>query len=199
MIGRLRGRVLQISANVVVLDVHGVCYELEVTARTVASLAISNDEIELFTHLVVREDAQLLFGFHAVAERDLFRALIKINGVGPKLAVMLLSSLDPHEFARCIAERDLVTLTRVPGIGKKTAERLVVELKDRLETLPEPAAASRPERSEAAIEAENALVALGYRAGEAQRVIEQIYTNGGSTGDLIRAALKRIGGFDKVT
>jgi len=190
MIGRLRGRMLEIVDNVALIDVGGVGYEVEVSAPALVKLSATREEVELHTHLVVREDAQLLFGFATLAERDLFRSLIKINGVGPKLGVTLLSAFAPDEFARCIAERDTATLKKVPGVGQRTAERLVVDLKDRLAAAP--IAASQSARNGAATDAEQALVSLGYRAADARAVVEQVYVEGAPAEDVIRRALQRM-------
>ena len=130
MIGRLRGMVVEKRPPQLVLDVGGVGYELE--APLSAFFDLPEGELVLHTHLVVREDAQLLFGFRTRGERDLFRALIRVNGVGPKLALTLLSGIDAAEFVRCVQEGDVTTLTRLPGVGKKTAERLIVEMRDRI-------------------------------------------------------------------
>lgn len=192
MIGRLRGRLAEVADNVVLIDVRGVGYEVEVSAPALIMLTAATDEVELHTHLVVREDVQALFGFASAAERDLFRSLIKINGVGPKLGVTLLSAFAPDEFARCIAERDTATLKKVPGVGQRTAERLVVDLKDRLDTA-FPAVAAVPEKPNGvALDAEQALVSLGYRGSEARGAIEQVFVEGAPVEDLIRRALKRM-------
>lgn len=191
MIGRLRGRLLEVAENVALLDVGGVGYEVEVSAPALTKLTSASGEVELHTHLVVREDAHSLFGFASIAERDLFRSLIKINGVGPKLGVTLLSAFAPDEFARCIAEHDTATLKKVPGVGQRTADRLVVDLKDRLDTS-FLAATARPERRGVTVDAESALVSLGYKNADAAKVVEQVFVDGATTEDLVRRALKRI-------
>ena len=202
MIGALRGRVVEKRPPQLLLDVGGVGYEIE--APLSAFLDLPEGELILHTHLVVREDAQLLFGFRSRGERDLFRALVRVNGVGPKLALTLLSGIDAAEFVRCVRDGDVATLTRLPGVGKKTAERLVVEMRDRIadtfgEHLPAElgAAAPGPARAQDAAarvveEAEGALVALGYRPAEAAKAVHAAHEEGLATEELIRRALKGI-------
>jgi len=151
--------------------------------------------VELHTHFVVREDAQLLFGFATKRERALFRALLKVNGVGAKVALSILSGLSAEEFFQCVAAKDSVALTRVPGIGKKTAERLLVEMKDKVDALAggsvqqglpvESASSARDQASEA-------LLALGYKAAEAKRLLDKTASDGQSVEDMIRAALRGV-------
>ena len=157
-------------------------------------LPATGSEVVLHTHLVVRDDAHLLFAFASKAERSLFRSLIRVNGVGARLALTILSGMEAGDFARCVQEGDAVALTRLPGVGKKTAERLVVEMRDRLDDWqpapaaaagPVPAAAPDPER-----EAVDALVALGYRPAEAARMVSRLDIEGMASEDIIRAALK---------
>ena len=194
MIGRLRGRIAAREGNVLLVDVQGVGYEVEVTTVTLASSGPADTSVELFTHLVARDDSMTLFGFRSLAERSLFRVLVKVNGVGPKLAMTVLGALPPEELARCVADRDTRLLTRVPGIGKKTAERIVVELQDRLDDIPVAAGAAPAEVDREAADAVSALVALGWRPAEARKVVQSVHVDGESTEDLIRSALKRMGG-----
>lgn len=200
MIGLLRGTVVEKRPPQLVLDVGGVGYEIE--APLSAFFDLPEGELVLHTHLVVREDAQLLFGFRSRGERDLFRALIRVNGVGPKLALTLLSGIDAAEFVRCVQEGDVTTLTRLPGVGKKTAERLIVEMRDRIvDTFGEhlPAELGRPaerpageqdDASRAVEEAEGALITLGYKPTEAAKAVNAAYEEGVATEELIRRALK---------
>lgn len=201
MIGRLSGRLLNVVDNLVLLDVNGVGYEIEVPNGAVQIAA--GDELVLHTHLVVREDAQLLYGFTAVAQRDLFRNLIRITGVGPKMALAILGTFGGGELARCVRDDDVAALQRVPGVGKKTAERLLVELRNRAELLPEadtvtplPADAvggSAPNGIAAVVaEVEQALIALGYKPQYATQVIAQVVDTDDShdTQSLLRAALQ---------
>ena len=199
MISFLRGELAEKNAPLLVVDVGGVGYELSASLTTFASLPALGQQVQLLTHFVVREDSQQLYGFADDAERALFRALIRISGVGPKLALGLLSGMDVAAFARCVREKDIAALTRLPGVGKKTAERLVVEMHDTMAQWPqagsEPAGAgaSSPATSQAAIlaDAETALVALGYKPTEASRAIAALNIEDyDSTEQLIRAALQ---------
>jgi Holliday junction DNA helicase RuvA len=193
MIGRIQGQLVEVSENTILVDAGGVCYELEITTTALTRLPPGNSPVELYTHFVVREDAQLLYGFANREERNLFRALIRINGVGPKLALSLISSVALAELARSVQNNDTSLLTRVPGVGRKTAERLLVELKDTLANvvIVEEINAGRGQ-SQVAIEAEQALVALGYRPAEAQRVVSSVEVEAASTEEVVRAALRRI-------
>jgi Holliday junction DNA helicase RuvA len=193
MIGRIQGQLVEVSGNTVLVDTGGVCYELEITSTAVARLPPANSEVQLFTHFVVREDAQLLYGFANRDERNLFRALIRINGVGPKLGLSLISSVALADLARSVQDNDISLLTRVPGVGRKTAERLLVELKDTLANvvIVEEIGSGRTP-SNVAIEAEQALIALGYKPTEAQRVVASVEIGSSSTEQIVRAALKRI-------
>ena len=193
MISRLRGRVLELHESVAVIDVGGVGYEAEITTGAAATLAAAEGTVELFTHLVSREDGQALFGFANAAERDLFRSLIKVSGVGPKLAITLLSGVSPEQFSAAIADGDIGMLTRVPGIGKKTAARLAMELRDKI-----PVFAAGPRLaagSEAAADAVQLLIGLGYRDREAADVVRAVLDEtgpGAEVEDLVRHALKRM-------
>jgi Holliday junction DNA helicase RuvA len=196
MIGRLRGTILEKQAPDLVLDVQGVGYEVAAPMSTFCNLPDINEEVSLFTHLVVREDAQLLYGFATTRERLLFRSLLKVNGVGAKLALTILSGSDVDEFSRSVQEGDAASLTRLPGVGKKTAERLIIEMRDRLKEV-SGAMGLKPVVSEAASlagakdEAVEALVALGYKPAEADKMIRSVYSNGMNTEELIRLALQR--------
>ncbi len=194
MIGRIRGQLVEISGNAVLVDVGGVGYELEVTVGTLSQLPQMKKQdhpVALYTHFVVREDAQQLYGFASRDERDLFRALIRITGVGPKLALALISSVSLVELSACVQAGDVAVLTRVPGVGRKTAERLLVELKDKLPALsPQEIALAQGADGQAAGEAEEALVALGYRPAEAARMIGGVKNDGASTEEMVRAALR---------
>lgn len=191
MIGRLRGAVLELAGNVALIDVGGVGYEVELTSGTAAGLAARSGEAVVFTHLVGREDAPALYGFASASERNLFRTLIKVAGVGPKLAVALLSAVSPEQFAAALANGDAAAITRVPGIGKKTAERLVMELRDRVAL----SATAAPAGQGAASDAVLALVALGYRENAAARAIGDVGQALGADADveaLVKEALKRM-------
>jgi Holliday junction DNA helicase RuvA len=178
LIGRLTGNLVLIEGNQLLLDVSGVGYEVEVSAGVLAISPQPDSALTLFTHLVVREDAQLLFGFADQQERDLFRTYIRINGVGPKMALALISSISPASLVSAVQANEIGVLTQVPGVGKRTAERLMVELKSRVETLipaglvvvgSYPASADRA----AGREAEDALMALGYKANQAAEAVQR--------------------------
>ena len=196
MIGRLSGRIAARDGNVLLVDVQGVGYEVEVTTTTIAAAGQGDATVELFTHLVARDDAMTLFGFRSLPERGLFRVLVKVNGVGPKLAMTLLGSLAPADLARSVADGDTGLLTRIPGIGRKTAERIVMELKDRLGDLPVAAGGASRIADRESEDAVSALIALGWRPGEARRVVKSVHVDGESTEGLIRAALKRMAGHE---
>ncbi|WP_127477759.1 Holliday junction branch migration protein RuvA [Sulfurivermis fontis] len=197
MIGRLRGKLLDKKPPQLLLEVGGVGYEVEAPMSTFYQLPASGSEVILHTHLVVREDAHLLFGFASERERSLFRALLKVNGVGAKMALAILSGMNADTFARCIQENDTASLTRLPGIGKKTAERLIVEMRDRLAdwqesgVLPVVMALPSAEISRDEVkDAVSALVALGYKPPEASRMVSGVITDGRSSEEIIREALK---------
>jgi Holliday junction DNA helicase RuvA len=195
VIGRIRGQLLAVEESIAIIDVNGVGYEVEVAESMLLTMTAVGQPIELYTHLSVREDAHSLFGFTTAAERDLFRTLIKVSGVGPKLALALLSGMPAAEFARCVRDNDIARLVKLPGVGKKTAERLVVELKDRIArwVLDGSAPGSgAPPGSRELEEAKGALLALGYRASEADRALRGDFEPGTATGDLIRLALRRM-------
>jgi Holliday junction DNA helicase RuvA len=178
LIGRITGRLILIEGNLILLDVAGVGYEVEVSAGVLAQSPQSGEPLTLFTHFVVREEAQLLFGFSDQRERDLFRAFIRINGVGPKMALALISSIAPATLVAAVQANEVGVLTKVPGVGKKTAERLMVELKSRLDTLlPDGVAAAAAISSSAdpvvGREAEDALIALGYKPSQAADAVQQ--------------------------
>ncbi len=178
MIGRLTGNLVLIEGNQLLLDVSGIGYEVEVSASVLGTSPQSGKPLTLFTHFVVREDAQLLFGFGDQRERDLFRAYIRINGVGPKMALALISSISLPTLVSAVQANEVGVLTKVPGVGKKTAERLMVELKSRLDTLvPEGLSAVSlsvgPADRAAGREAEDALIALGYKPNQATDAVQQ--------------------------
>lgn len=191
MIGRLRGRMVELDGSVAVVDVGGVGYEVEVTTGTAAMLATATAEVVVHTHMAARDDVQALYGFASATERDLFRSLIKVSGIGPKLALALLSSVAPDVFASAIASGDVAAISRVPGIGKKTASRLVIELRDRIgELATGTATGANVETREAVL----ALVGLGYRENAAARVVGEVVEALGtvSVEDLVKESLKRM-------
>lgn len=195
MIGSLRGRLLQKTPPTLVIDVRGVGYEVEAPMSTFYQLPDAGAEIHLYTHLTVRDDAHLLYGFATENERRLFRSLIKVNGVGPKMALTILSGIEADEFARTIRDGNTLRLIRLPGVGKKTAERLIVEMRDRLQDLriPETQGQARKTAGNGAVEIEDAisaLIALGYKPQEASRYVHGVAREGMRSEELIREALK---------
>lgn len=195
MIGSLRGRLVQKSPPMLMIDVQGVGYEVEAPMSTFYQLPEVGQEIHLFTHLTVRDDAHLLFGFASERERQLFKTLIKVNGVGPKMALTILSGIEAEDFARCIRDADAARLTRLPGVGKKTAERLIVEMRDRLQDMhvPEIRVETRARSGNGTspiADAVSALIALGYKPQEASRHVHAVAAEGMNSEDIIREALK---------
>ena len=197
MIGLLRGRILSKQPPQLLLDVHGVGYEVDAPMTTFYSLPEVGEEVTLFTHLVVREDAHTLYGFSKPADRELFRHLLKVNGVGARLALTILSGMEPVQFVQCVRAGDTASLVRLPGIGKKTAERLVMELRDRLEK--EPANTAIPSVDPAVAvplnpveDAVSALVGLGYKPQEASRMVRAVDASELSSEEIIRQALQSV-------
>jgi holliday junction DNA helicase RuvA len=191
MIGSLRGRIAAKAPPQLTVEVAGVGYELEAPMSTFFHLPAVGAEVHLLAHLVVREDAHVLYGFATEDERRLFRALIKVSGVGPKIALALLSGMSVADFNQSVQAQDISSLTRVPGIGRKTAERLIVEMRDRL-VAPQLATGAPGEALSAnpASEAYDALIALGYRPAEATRLLKAAGPGTHSTEELIRRALQ---------
>ncbi len=187
MIGRITGTLIEKQPPKVVVDAHGVGYEIDVPMSTFYNLPVLGERVALHTHLVVREDAQLLYGFGSEAERVSFRQLIKITGVGAKMALAVLSGLSANELAQAVAMQDTGRLVKIPGVGKKTAERLLLELKGKLaDALPGAGASPLPEASSDVL---NALLALGYNEREASHALRQLAADTG-VADGIRQALK---------
>ena len=193
MIGFLRGKLVAKQPPVLLIDVGGVGYEVEAPMTTFYDLPETGKEITLHTHLVVREDAHTLFGFAKLSDRALFRSLIRISGVGPRMALAILSGMSADSFARCIRDNDAAALTRVPGVGKKTAERLVVELRDKLGKgeaggADIPVMAGGP--ANPVEEAVSALIALGYKPPDASRMVRAIEAKDLGVEEIIRRALQ---------
>jgi Holliday junction DNA helicase RuvA len=199
MIGRITGVLLEKQAPELLVDVNGVGYEIQAPMTTLYQLPEIGQVVVLHTHFVVREDAQLLYGFAELQERRLFRALIKVNGVGPKLALTILSGIETDEFVRCVRDGDTLSLVRLPGVGKKTAERLLVEMKDRLKDwqidsiADDSRSLGNGSSSSITAEAESALVALGYKPQEAAKAIAAANNDSMTSSEqLIRASLKNM-------
>ncbi len=192
MIGSLRGRLAGKVPPHLVVECGGVGYELEAPMSTFFGLPDAGAEVFLHTHLVVREDAHVLYGFSTVEERALFRSLLKVSGVGAKIALGVLSAMSVRDFARCVRQEDVAMLTKIPGIGRKTAERLIIEMRDRLDRGgPALTVVGRAVASDARAEAFDALIALGYKPSEVQRLLGKIEVSGKSAEDIIRLALRQ--------
>jgi len=195
MIGFLRGRLSAKHPPQLLIDVGGVGYELEAPMSTFYDLPATGSEVSLFTHLVVREDAHILYGFGSDRERRLFRELLKVSGVGPKLALALLSGMSVDHFLMCVEMQDADALVRTPGVGRKTAERLLIEMRDRIKGFGDmPSGLSRPGTPDvppdAQAEAYSALVALGYKPAEVLRLLKTVEPSVQTTEDVIRRALQ---------
>ncbi len=190
MIGSLHGVVLHRSPPHLMIEVGGVGYELEAPMSTFYALPAGGGPVRLLTHLVVREDAHVLYGFATVEERALFRSLLKVSGVGPRIALAILSGVSAAAFARCVLEQDAAALTRIPGVGRKTAERLIVEMRDRVDAAGGVRAGAGAPAAPGGAEGEafSALVALGYKPAEATQMLKG--AGGGTTEERIRRALQ---------
>lgn len=198
MIGSLRGKLLDKKPPTLLIDVAGVGYEVDAPMSTCFRLPEAGADVFIYTHMVVREDAQLLYGFSDDHERSLFRDLIKINGVGPKLALSILSSMEPNILVQCVMDQDIHSFTRIPGVGKKTAERLMIEMRDRIKNwdtsqtsmLSGDIVINRtPDAKQDAI---SALVSLGYKQQQAQNALKQLPETIISSEDMIKHALQNM-------
>ncbi|MGC9423900.1 MULTISPECIES: Holliday junction branch migration protein RuvA [unclassified Vibrio] len=202
MIGRLRGILIEKQPPQVLIEIGGIGYEVQMPMSCFYELPDVGEEAIIYTHFIVREDAQLLYGFNSVSERALFREVIKANGVGPKMGLGILSGMTASQFVACVEREDISTLIKLPGVGKKTAERLLVEMKDRLKgwgtgDLLTPATDAAPldhqvifAEQNAEEEAVSALLALGYKPAQASKAVAQFAKAGMSSEQLIRDALK---------
>lgn len=198
MISRLSGTLIEKQPPFLLMEVAGVGYEVQASMNTFYRLPDIGSTIVLHTHFVVREDAQLLYGFFEQRERALFRTLIKVNGIGPKIALTILSSIEPDAFVRCVELQDTSSLQRLPGIGKKTAERLIVEMRDRFSdwqtdtTLAASSSDNPGITSHAEQDAISALIALGYKPQEASRAVTRVGQEGLTSQELIKLALQGV-------
>ncbi len=203
MIGQIRGILIEKKPPEILVDVGGITYEIQVPMSTLYQLPDVGQEVVLHTHFVVRDDAQLLYGFCYTKDKTLFRSLIRVNGVGPRMALVILSGMEPDEFVRVVRNNDVTAMVNMPGIGKKTAERLIVEMRDRLsEWQASEGAGSAPETQDSAStikvfskDAEAALIGLGYKPQQAARAIAQVLKDNLEITDseeLIRLSLKSI-------
>ncbi len=199
MIGSLRGRLLDKSPPFLVLDVGGVGYELEAPMNTFYDLPEEGAEVFLFTHLLVREDAQLLFGFSDLPQRELFRSLLKTSGVGPRVGLAILSTMTVRQFLQCMYMQDTRTLTTVPGIGKKTAQRMMLEMRDRVAGSPLAEMVGVDSSPEDALQnpaqdAISALMALGFRTADAIQAVRTVERQAEGREEMIRQALQLLSG-----
>lgn len=198
MLGRLNGTLVAKQPAWAILDIQGVGYEIHLPLSIYVNLPELNSQVTLWIHQVIREDANLLYGFAQLEERQLFRELIKVNGVGPKVGMAIMSSLDSSSLLNAIQNKDLATLTRIPGIGKKTGERLLLDLTDRLKDWSTGTNATTNTNSSTApqpnprFEAEEALIALGYKPTAASRALAKLTSPDLSTQELIKAALQNL-------
>ena len=192
MIGSLRGQLISKQAPLIIVDCQGVGYEVEAPMSTFLGLPPLGESLFLYTHLVVRDDAHMLYGFASEEERGLFRMLLKISGVGAKMGLAILSALSVDDFRRCVEYEDAGTLVKVPGVGKKTAERLIIEMRDKVDKpAGEPGAPRLSVVSNPKSEAVDALMALGYKANEVNRLIGNLDVTDKSAEDIIRLALRQ--------
>jgi Holliday junction DNA helicase RuvA len=202
LIGRLRGLLLEKTAPEVLIECNGVGYEVTMPMTSIYTLPEVSKEAIIYTHFVVREDAQLLYGFANKVERKLFRLLIKVNGVGPKLGLAILSGMSADQFVSCVIHDDLSTIVKIPGVGKKTAERLLIEMRDRLKDWKLEADSSEIDNvlvvntientfvNDEKGDATNALVSLGYNQSQADKAVKSVFEKGMKSEDIIRHALK---------
>ena len=198
MIGRLRGLLIEKRPPRLLVECHGVGYEVDAPMTTIWALPDLNTEVILHTHLVVREDAQSLYGFATLAERELFQSLLKVSGVGAKMALAVLSGMQVDEFVSSVQRGDATRLTALPGIGKKTAERLIVEMRDRVSDWAPAGGVSissspgKPPPTDAVADAVSGLIALGYKPQEASRLVHAIDTENKTTDAIIREVLRSL-------
>jgi len=192
MIGSLRGKLASKQAPHVIVECQGVGYEVETPMSTFLDLPSAGEELFLYTHLLVREDAQILYGFGTLEERSLFRMLLRISGVGAKMGLAILSTMRVGDFQRCVEYEDAATLVKIPGVGKKTADRLIIEMRDKIDkSAIAPGVAAVKVETSPRSEAVDALIALGYKAGEVNRLIGAMNVDGQSAEDIIRQALRQ--------
>lgn len=201
MIGLIRGIILEKQPPQLLVDVHGIGYEIDAPMSTFYRLPEIGQEVTLLTHFVVREDAQHLYGFFSQEERLLFRTLLKVNGVGPKLGLTILSSISSDEFVQCVVHNDTASLVRLPGVGKKTAERLIIEMRDKLASWQQSSpvelnllqpTAERGARNAIVQDAISALIALGYKPQEASRAVAKVDDGALNSEEIIRKALREM-------
>jgi len=195
MIGRITGILLEKRPPQVIVDCHGVGYELEAPMTTIWALPELNERVSLYTHLTIRDDAHLLYGFSSESERTMFRSLLKVNGVGTKMALGILSGMDADAFAACVLAGDSARLTALPGVGKKTAERLIIEMRDRVALSESPQTGNLGPYTGVANPVDDAisgLIALGYKPQDASKYVHALETAGLNSENIIREVLKNL-------
>ena len=193
MIGSLHGKLVAKQAPQILVECSGVGYEVETPMSTFLELPAVGETVFVHTHLLVRDDAHILFGFASLEERSLFRMLLKISGVGAKMGLAILSTMSVADFQRCVEYEDAATLVKIPGVGKKTAERLIIEMRDRVDTgSAQSGATTVTVEAGARSEAVDALIALGYKPREVQKLIGDLDVDGKSAEDIIRLALRQV-------
>ncbi|MGI9206015.1 MAG: Holliday junction branch migration protein RuvA [Woeseiaceae bacterium] len=194
MIGSLRGRLAAKQAPIVIIECGGVGYEVETPMSTYLDMPAMGEDVFIHIHMLVRDDAHLLFGFASEDERRLFRTLLKVSGVGAKMGLAILSAMTAADFARCVQHEDTAMLIKIPGIGKKTAERLIIEMRDKLDNTPAnvDVGGRLHVTGDAKSEAMDALVSLGYKPAEVKRLLGQIEIKDKSAEDIIRLALRQV-------
>ena len=192
MIGKLNGKLVEKRPPVIVIDCHGVGYEVEAPMSTIYELPEIGENVVLCTHLAIRDDAHLLYGFLTESERKLFRALLKINGVGTKMALVILSGMSVSDFFSCVRSEDWASLVSLPGVGRKTAERLVLDMRDKIDKILPDSEMSSSSQSSIVDDAVSALVSLGYKRQDAEKYVDNLDSNLSTSEEIIREVLKNV-------
>jgi len=192
MIGKLNGKLIEKRPPVIVIDCHGVGYEVEAPMSTIYELPEIGENVVLCTHLAIRDDAHLLYGFLTESERKLFRALLKINGVGTKMALVILSGMSVNDFFSCVRSEDWASLVSLPGVGRKTAERLVLDMRDKIDKILPDSEMSSSSQSSIVDDAVSALVSLGYKRQDAEKYVDNLDSNLSTSEEIIREVLKNV-------
>ena len=192
MIGKLNGKLVEKRPPVIVIDCHGVGYEVEAPMSTIYELPEIGENVVLCTHLAIRDDAHLLYGFLTESERKLFRALLKINGVGTKMALVILSGMSVNDFFSCVRSEDWASLVSLPGVGRKTAERLVLDMRDKIDKILPDSEMSSSSQSSIVDDAVSALVSLGYKRQDAEKYVDNLDSNLSTSEEIIREVLKNV-------
>ena len=192
MIGKLNGKLVEKRPPVIVIDCHGVGYEVEVPMSTIYELPEIGENVVLCTHLAIRDDAHLLYGFLTESERKLFRALLKINGVGTKMALVILSGMSVSDFFSCVRSEDWASLVSLPGVGRKTAERLVLDMRDKIDKILPDSEMGSSSQSSTVDDAVSALVSLGYKRQDAEKYVDNLDSSLSTSEEIIREVLKNV-------